>query len=469
GGVMMYDITNPLAPVYVGYANNRGPDRGAEGIILIPADQSPNGKNIVILSNETSSTLTIYEINPCAAPGLAGIANNGSLTICAGDSVKLYNSNSTTTTTYQWMLNGNEVAGATDSVLYVDQAGAYSLFAYNANGCENTSSVINTQAVALPVANIMNSGALTYCAGDSVKLSDANHAAGNAYTWTLNGNAISSATDSVYYANQSGIFGFSVIDANGCKDSSLTLTTQTVNYPVISVSASGVTTFCSGDSVTFTLPQNNNYTYQWINGSTLLLNETDTTLTVNATGNYAVIVSNSGLCADTSATNTVTVNAVPTIPVISQTGLDLSTASAANYQWYFNGNTISGANTQNYTAIQNGIYAVEITDNNGCTSMSADLSINSISLKNISVVNNISVYPNPNKGNITISVSGDQKNITIELFDIMGKKLETIHSGSLLSKETINYTLPALVADGIYFIKVKGVSFEKTERIILQR
>ena len=68
GGVMVYDITNPNTPQYITYANNRGPDRGAEGIMFISADESPNGKNLLILSNETSSTLTIYEVNSLVQP-----------------------------------------------------------------------------------------------------------------------------------------------------------------------------------------------------------------------------------------------------------------------------------------------------------------------------------------------------------------------------------------------------------------
>ncbi len=68
GGVMLYDITNPTQPRFIQYANPRatgsaaGGDRGAEGIIFIPAAQSPSTRPLVILSNEISGTLSIYEI-----------------------------------------------------------------------------------------------------------------------------------------------------------------------------------------------------------------------------------------------------------------------------------------------------------------------------------------------------------------------------------------------------------------------
>lgn len=67
GGVMVYDISKPNAPVFVTYVNNRTLDGkgdfGPEGIIFIPANQSPNGKHLLVLSNEISATLSVYEFN----------------------------------------------------------------------------------------------------------------------------------------------------------------------------------------------------------------------------------------------------------------------------------------------------------------------------------------------------------------------------------------------------------------------
>ncbi|HVF96054.1 MAG TPA: choice-of-anchor I family protein [Flavisolibacter sp.] len=66
GGCMVYDITNPAAPVYVDYKNTRnlagGEDNGAEGIIYITAANSPTGSPIVILANEVSSTLSFFRV-----------------------------------------------------------------------------------------------------------------------------------------------------------------------------------------------------------------------------------------------------------------------------------------------------------------------------------------------------------------------------------------------------------------------
>lgn len=70
GGVMVYDLSNPLAPKFVTYANNRAfpaanatDDRGSEGIIFITDKESPNGKALVLLANETSNSVSIFQVN----------------------------------------------------------------------------------------------------------------------------------------------------------------------------------------------------------------------------------------------------------------------------------------------------------------------------------------------------------------------------------------------------------------------
>ncbi|MFN7692693.1 MAG: choice-of-anchor I family protein [Burkholderiales bacterium] len=66
GGVVVYDVTNPTKPFFVELLNTRTEatgDRGPEGLTLIPADKSPNGKALLIVGNETSGTVAIIQIN----------------------------------------------------------------------------------------------------------------------------------------------------------------------------------------------------------------------------------------------------------------------------------------------------------------------------------------------------------------------------------------------------------------------
>jgi DNA-binding beta-propeller fold protein YncE len=75
GGVLVYDITNPKAPLQMDYLNTREGwdldpaknldkvgDLGPEGLHFVPAASSPNGKPLLIVGNEVSGTTAIFQL-----------------------------------------------------------------------------------------------------------------------------------------------------------------------------------------------------------------------------------------------------------------------------------------------------------------------------------------------------------------------------------------------------------------------
>lgn len=83
GGVMTYDITDPLNPVFIDYVNNRDftsettlngetnpaiKDLAPEGLLFISAANSPNGKPLLVTANEVSGTTTIFSIEAKSVP-----------------------------------------------------------------------------------------------------------------------------------------------------------------------------------------------------------------------------------------------------------------------------------------------------------------------------------------------------------------------------------------------------------------
>jgi hypothetical protein len=67
GGVMVYNITNPAAPVFSDYKNSRSKttyngDHGPEGIIYLSDKNSPDGKHYILVANELSGTISIYQL-----------------------------------------------------------------------------------------------------------------------------------------------------------------------------------------------------------------------------------------------------------------------------------------------------------------------------------------------------------------------------------------------------------------------
>lgn len=69
GGFMVYDITNPSHPFFVDYINDwQLGDISPEGLLFIPAADSPNGTPLLIVANEVSRNLAIYSVEPVPEP-----------------------------------------------------------------------------------------------------------------------------------------------------------------------------------------------------------------------------------------------------------------------------------------------------------------------------------------------------------------------------------------------------------------
>ena len=62
---MVYDVTSPRSPSFVTYANTRNGgtgDRAPEGIVFVPAVDSPNKHPLLIVGNEASATVAVFQI-----------------------------------------------------------------------------------------------------------------------------------------------------------------------------------------------------------------------------------------------------------------------------------------------------------------------------------------------------------------------------------------------------------------------
>ncbi|MCA2654251.1 choice-of-anchor I family protein [Microcystis sp. M061S2] len=69
GGFMVYDITNPSNPLFTNYINDSQlGDISPEGLLFIPAADSPNGTPLLIVANEVSRNVAIYSVKPVPEP-----------------------------------------------------------------------------------------------------------------------------------------------------------------------------------------------------------------------------------------------------------------------------------------------------------------------------------------------------------------------------------------------------------------
>ena len=62
-GVIIYDVTNPALPRFVSYTPGAPDDIALEGMVLIPAAESPNGQDLLVTASEETGTIAVYRVD----------------------------------------------------------------------------------------------------------------------------------------------------------------------------------------------------------------------------------------------------------------------------------------------------------------------------------------------------------------------------------------------------------------------
>jgi hypothetical protein len=148
---------------------------------------------------------------------------------------------------------------------------------YNAQSC--TSNTITAD------------GPTTFCAGNSVNLKS--DVVGGTYQWKKNGvNIATNSTSRTFKATLTGSYTC-VATCNGTALTSNAIAITSKTNAAATVSASGATSFCAGDSVTLNATNlGSNYSVQWYRTNISMENATAYTQLVKQPGTYKVVTRN---------------------------------------------------------------------------------------------------------------------------------------------------------------------------------
>ncbi len=364
---------------------------------------------------------------------LPTISVSGSTSICQGGSVTLTAKDSTGSG-YLWS------NGETMQSIDVKISGNYSCAITTACGIVHTSSIAVT-VNPLPDATITPGGdSITLCQGSSLT---ANYE--NSYLWS-NGATTPSIT-----LLTSQIDSVTVTDGYGCSatSSAITVTINPIpSTPVIT--PGGAATFCQGDSVVLTSSDATGY--HWSNGATTQ------SITAKSADSYAVSVTNIYGCFSASSSSIqVIIHSTPVPPTIQQFNDSLKSSSATGNQWFLNGNIILGAIGQYYVATQNGIYRVEVTNGNGCSSTSAPFNFTFVGIPELTNDNSFSIYPNPVGNQLSLlhpDLIGMKQSLALDIYNVLGEKVYR-QSAIKNPQSAIQIDVSAL-SPGIYFVQIAG-------------
>ena len=191
-------------------------------------------------------------------------------------------------------------------------------------------------------------------------------------------------------------------------------------------------TLCPGSCTDFTNLSFNATTYQW---SFPGASPDTSTLTnpVNIcypnTGSYDVqlIAANANGSDTLLITNYISVYPAPPPQSITQSADTLfAVQGSAMYEWFFNGNLISGATDYFYIAPASGDYNVIATDSNGCEVEAAILSV-AASIEFHTYDRTIEIFPNPVSNELKIQNLKFKiiTALTVSVYNVLGEKVIT--------------------------------------------
>lgn len=85
----------------------------------------------------------------------------------------------------------------------------------------------------------------------------------------------------------------------------------------------------------------------------------------------------------------------------------------------------------------------------------------------------VTTYPNPVQSQATIELAvRERQNVTVAVYDVLGRRVTTLHDGPLPVQETRRFRLNASesgLSSGAYFVRVRGEGFAETKRLSVVR
>jgi hypothetical protein len=399
-----------------------------------------------------SQMLQFPDLRPTIVSERGAAPSNGVFLVCSGGSVTLDAGGGFTN--YSWSSTASVTTTSTVSsspfstarTITVNQPGRYVVTVRDKNGCSGqTTATVAWQADALSPTLW---GFDYFCGTGSTLIGVANPERYASFRWSTG-----EATPFIS-VSQPGVYSVIVRDLGGCEGSA-SKRIERVNESTLAVNIGGSAQFCEGESTTLSASNEFFNEYQWFLNGMPVINATKPTLTVVQPGVYSLRIRING-CTVTSPSVTVRRNALPIAPVITQRGNVLLSSGGQMYQWLRASSlsttatftVVTGATASMFVPQQNGVYAVAITDANGCRAISAPIEVRRV------------------EGQATLevgSVSGEQgRTVEIPIFLRNARALEATGTSGFtgilrFSSQLLRPEDPRLrdsVVAGEYFVRV---------------
>jgi gliding motility-associated-like protein len=385
--------------------------------------------NIIVTSSDESCTSTSAAFVITETIPIVTSTNNVTI-ICPGESIIL---TSSLADSYQWQLNGFDIAGQTNQTLTITEVGDYTVITSNSS-CISTSLIFSIDNFSATISS--NNGQNVICSGQSLLLTSS---IGTSYQWQNNGTNIFGATNQTYTVNQAGSYTVTVNDGTCTSTSQAFIVTQF--SPEVTTN-NNIVTICPGTSLT--LNATAGQSYQWSLNGQAINGATNQSYTATQAGVYTVAINN-GVCTSTtlpftiSVFNPVVTSANGVTSVCPGASVTLTATQGASYQWFLNGTPIAGATNQTFDATQAGTYSVSVNNGN-CAVTSGNFVLSTFSPTVSSTSGSDLLCPG---GNIVLNATAG----TSYQWQLNGVNLAGETNSNLIANEPGNYTV--IVNNGV--------------------
>lgn len=337
------------------------------------------------------------------------------------------------------------------------------------------------------------------CEGNSVSYIDESYHNPTSWNWTFEGGtpATSSIQNPSVTYNTSGTYSVTLSVTN----SSGTVST-TKNQYITVLPETGIPPIQEGFEYTNSIPSDkwfvNNSSSNW-----------ELTNTVASSGNNSIMINNSqnaeGIISEIeSSTITLDLNTSATISFdyafakkvdSNSDRLTVKVSNNCGQNWHTK-KVLSGSNlktapntTGNFVPSDNSQWKTATINSSSLSSyLTSDFRIKFIfksgggnniyidninidgpvSIKENSIFNNLSIYPNPAKEKTTINFTSEANFYSIKLLDIIGKEVEVLHNG-MLNKGDQNYILnTSNYKAGVYLLNISKGNQREVHKIIIE-
>jgi hypothetical protein len=355
------------------------------------------------------------------------------------------------------------------------------LIAVSNQNCSD--SILKTILVSQKPNSNFTSNTYNQCRNNNIFTFVHDSIAGNNYSWNFGDSTFASNATPIKNYLKTGSFSVSLIENNssGCSDTTI----KTVNVypnPMASFQYMAAREQClKNNNFVFSnnsTIENGTMTYKWVMGENDTIIQQNSSKTFSKKGRYDIYLycTSNHNCTDLKM-NDVTVynpkidsiigNKNPNISLIPYT-YSVSNQPSVLFDWTItNGVILSGQGTNSVSVIWSstgkGLLKARINEAYTCyDSIFLPISITNVAVNNLSLENDLKVFPNPTESVITIS---NKNNLVGKNYIIQNLVGQTLLSGKLNLDETI-VNIETLQS-GMYFLSIDGMN-KQSIKIIKQ-